>query len=135
MDKNIAAILRKETKTIGVVFEPDVKQYTYVTDLDVKVGDYVVVDAREELKVCKVARVDSDLEIEPNSNTKFKWVVDVVDMAQHEANASKNKELEQTLAKAYRSNTRRAFADSILANLTEDERAKTSALLGNNQIA
>jgi len=46
MDKNIAAILREDTKTCRVVFKDGgntSSEYTYITHLDVKEDDYVVV--------------------------------------------------------------------------------------------
>lgn len=132
MDKNIAALLRHDTKTIGVVFDEQSgqKDYTYVTHLQVVKGDRVVVDARGELKVAYVSRVDSELAIEPNSNTCFKWVIDVVDMVAAMENDEKNIEIEQTCAKAYQRNLRRSFADTILSGLPEDEKEKINAVIG-----
>jgi hypothetical protein len=132
MDKNIAALLRHDVKTIAVVFDeqPGQKEYIYVTHLPVVKADRVVVDARGELKIAYVVRVDPELAIEPDSNTRFKWVVDVVDMVAAMENDEKNSELEQTCAKAYQSNLRRSFADQVLSGLPDEEKEKINAIVG-----
>lgn len=75
--------------------------YTYVTNLPLKPEDYVVVPARGQFKLAMVKRVDAAVEIEPNSDMAYAWVVGVVDMANHDANIERNKEIEQTVGKAY----------------------------------
>lgn len=87
MDVNIAALIRQDVKTIqvrflkqGVNVTGTSKWYTYVTDLDVKVGDFVVVYAGDDLKVVQVDVVDNECRLAPNDSTKYNWVVSVVGM-------------------------------------------------------
>jgi hypothetical protein len=130
MDKNIAAILREDAKTVQVTFPGNDKPYTYVTHLDVVPGDFVVVKAREALQVVCVKSVDADLAIEPNSDVRYAWIVAKVDMASHAENTARNEAIEKTLAETYRKNARQAFAQTLLAGAPEDQRAQLLALTG-----
>lgn len=119
MDKNIAAILREDTKTCKVTFldGSTTTEYTYITHLDVKVDDYVVVQTGSNgaLKVAQISGVDDDLEIEPNSDMKFKWVIDIIDIEAARANQARNQEIERMLASTYRTNARQAYAAQFLS--------------------
>lgn len=119
MDKNIAAILREDTKTCKVTFldSSTTTGYTYITHLDVKVDDYVVVQTGSNgaLKVAQISGVDDDLEIEPNSDMKFKWVIDIIDIEAARANQARNQEIERMLASTYRTNARQAYAAQFLS--------------------
>ena len=119
MDKNIAAILREDTKTCKVTFldSSSTTEYTYITHLDVKVDDYVVVQTGSNgvLKVAQISGVDDDLEIEPNSDMKFKWVIDIIDIEAARANQARNQEIERMLASTYRTNARQAYAAQFLS--------------------
>ena len=122
MDKNIAAILREDAKTCAVKFtgsngSPDSNPYTYVTHLDIEVGDYVVVPTggQDALKIAEVVRVDDDLEIEPNADVKYKWVVDVVKIKAARENRDRNTAIEGMLAASYRVNARQAYAQQFLS--------------------
>jgi hypothetical protein len=126
MDKNIAAILRKDTKTVGVTFDDTVngrsKAYTYVTHLDLAVGDTVIVPAGQDeyYKMATIARVDDDLEIEPNATTYYRWVVCKVDFNAHFQNMERNREIERQLATAYRTNARQAYAQQFLSGASPE---------------
>jgi hypothetical protein len=153
MDKNIAALLREDTRTVGVVFDQIIKDfddfddepaakprqplkpagakdYTYVTNLPLAVGDTVVVEARGLLTLAWVRRVDDDVKIEPNSDTTFKWVIAQVDLAGHTDNLRRNEEIERTVAEAYRHNMRRSFAQQILSGVDDAHRDNLQKLLG-----
>lgn len=122
MDKNIAAILREDTKTVSVAFLNEngtaSRAYTYVTHLDVKAGDFVVVPAghHELWKIGEVLGVDEDLNIEPNADVKYKWVVSVIDAEAWRANHARNQEIEKMLTNSYRVNARQAYAQQFLTN-------------------
>ena len=122
MDKNIAAILREDTKTISVQFingegMTSSRNYTYITHLNVNVGDFVVVPSggSDIWKICEVTEVHDDLNIEPNSDIKFKWVVDVINAEAARENQARNKEIEGMLAASYRVNARQAYAQQFLS--------------------
>lgn len=160
MDKNIAALLREDTRTVHVSFElrlsdfddlegapkivkqpagskrpqgafqgPSTKLYTYVTHLPVKAGDTVIVEAAGEIKLAHAVQVDNDVDIEPNSNIAFKWVIDKVDIAAYEENQRRNIEIERTVGDAYRNNLRRSFAQTVLAGVDDTRREGLTKLL------
>jgi hypothetical protein len=157
MDKNIAALLREDTKTVHVSFESGLadfddlddivvtskpagakavrptpghlRLYTYVTHLDVKRGDTVVVEAAGEIKLANVIRVDEQAEIEPNSSVAYKWVIDKVDMVAYDENQQRNAEIERTVGEAYRQNLRRTFAQAVLGTLEDGKRDDLAKLL------
>jgi len=122
MDKNIAAILREDTKTCSVAFVNEngsmSSPYTYITHIDLEVGNYVVVPAGNNnvLKIAEVLSVDNELEIEPNSDIKYKWVVDVIDLKSARENRERNSAIEGMLAASYRVNARQAYAHQFLSN-------------------
>lgn len=126
MDKNIAAILRQDTRTIGVRFDESYgsssKAYTYVTSVPLEVGDTVVVPSGSDdnFKLATVCRVDNDLEIEPNSSIRYKWIVSKVDFDSHSKNMERNKEIERQLATAYRANARQAYAQQFLVGASPE---------------
>lgn len=151
-EKNIAYLVREDTKTIGVRFyianmagngkawEPgDIddltsdlskKEYTYVTHLDFKVGDLAVVRAAGEVKVAYVSRVDEGCEIEPNQSIKYSWVIDRVDQEEYEKQMDINKELETTVNKAYKQNVKNQFRQLVLGSIDTEAAAKINMLLG-----
>lgn len=122
MDKNIAAILREDAKTIAVQFSNEngtvSGSYTYVTHLDVKAGDYVIVPAGNQnfWKIGEVLGVDDDLNIEPNADVKYKWIIGVIDVEAWRENQARNREIEKMLAASYRVNARQAYAQQFLSN-------------------
>lgn len=119
MDKNIAAILREDTKTCSICFELDNetigRAYTYITHFDIAPGDIVVVPvASSGWKVGKVISVDDDLLIEPNGEIKVKWIICKVNMDDYRANQERNREIEAMLAASYRVSARQAYAAQFL---------------------
>lgn len=121
MDKNIAAILREDTKTVKVTFEDSYegrsKPYTYVTNLDLVAGDRVIVASGNDTnyKMATVHSVDSDLEVQPNASLKYKWVVAKIDFEGYLKNMARNEEIEKLISKTYRTNARQAYAQQFLA--------------------
>lgn len=157
MDKNIAALLRQDTKTVHVSFDqvandfdelnhiesptskkyaaqstkpPSAKTYLYVTDMNLAIGDTVIVDARGNLALAFVHVVDDDVKIEPNSNTQYKWVIAKIDLTSHVSNMERNVQIEQAVAEAYRNNVRRSFAQQILSGVDDAHRNSLQRLLG-----
>lgn len=122
MDKNIAAILREDATTCSVSFFNEnggqSRGYTYITHLPVKQGDFVIVPAgsHDLWKIGEVLSVDDELDIAPNSDIKYKWVVDVIDAEAYRENNQRNLEIEKMLAQTYRLNARQAYAQQFLQN-------------------
>jgi len=102
--KNLIATLSTSLTTIGVQFKDHSgegfgKVYTYKTDLQLEVGDEVIVDAPSTgLTVVKVARVDTLADINMNAPFTYKWVVGKVDVEAHAKRLEKEAELEKEFA-------------------------------------
>ncbi len=151
MDKNIAALMREDTRTVKVSFDqvaeefdeietpsrfstqrakaPNAKQYTYVTDLPLERGDTVVVEAKGLLVVAFVREVDDQVNIEPNSDTAYRWVVAKVDLASYAKNMERNREITDLVTEAYKANLRRSFSQQILSGIGDSQRERVTALL------
>lgn len=159
MDKNIAALLREDARTVQVVFPYDngglgqhdaarqgsPKQgfpnqqrtawedgrplYTYVTHLPIRVEDYVAVPAAGQIKLALVKVVDDEVLIEPNADIAYAWVIGLVDVAQYDANLARNKEIEATVGKSYKARLKRSFAEEILHGVGGASRDRLHALL------
>lgn len=148
MDKNIAAFLRTDTKTIKVKFindrykgEKDMTlfgqdfelspgSYTYITDLDIVPDELVVVYAVGIPKVALVVAVDEEVDIQPNDNKEYGWVISKLDFAHYLDNISKNKQITDTCRNAYKQNARRQYRTVVLAELTEESRTKLLSVIG-----
>lgn len=163
MDKNIAALLREDTRTVHVSYdlflwnfnnteqaegqqktinqsagakrmqggfqELSTKLYTYVTHINVMPGDTVIVEANGRVCLAHVIQVDDEVNIEPNSDITFKWVIDKVDIAAFESNRARNREIERAVGDAYRNNLRRNFAQTIMAGVEDSQRAVLTQLI------
>jgi hypothetical protein len=134
MDKNIAAILRNDTRTVSVIFQDDTRDhpvpYTYVTDLALQCEDYAIVEVTSGLKVVQVKVVHDDLRIEPNSDIEYKWIVAHINLTPYQENMARNRTITETLGKAYQKQARQAFATALLDSVPESERGSIAALIG-----
>ena len=135
VERNIAALMREDAKTVEVAFNGGSKSYTYITSLDIKVGDHAVVDCGGDgFKVVQVLEVHDDVEVEPNSDTKFKWVVAKFDLEHHKSNEAKNEQIEKLMATGYRANIRRHFAANMMACLSDEKKAELTAIVSGEQV-
>lgn len=139
MDTNIFAIVANNMKTVKVRYQQidrstgarefcSEKEYTYVTDEDLRAGDLVAVyvgsGSTAELKVAKVSTVDDGVDIQPNSDKEYKFVVSLLDTQGYEQVMKQKDEVERELARAYQQNVRRQFAGQILGNASPELMAK-----------
>lgn len=138
MDKNLAALLRADAKTLTVRFMVDSehgtrksKPYTYVSHLPLAVGDSVVVDANGRSVIATVESVDDEAKIEPGCDTEYKWVIGKIDMAAHEANEKRNAEIVAEAAVIVRESMRKSFASQVLGAASPEQRDKLLTLTGN----
>lgn len=153
MDKNIATFLREDTKTVGVRFIQDTfdknsqdyravtllgsddyrlstKVYTYVTDLELKEKDLVVVFAQGVPKIVVVDRVDEEISIQPNDDVEYKWIVCKIDLTQYNENLMKNAEIVRTVGQSYKKNVRRQFQAMVTEGLEEADLIKLLSIVG-----
>lgn len=142
MDKNLAAFLREDAYTIKVKFQKDSQdqyhdnEYTYVTNIPgIASGDFVVVPYKSRntnavrLSVAIVSDVHNDVDIEPNSDIQYAWVTSRIDMQASIKLAEENETITKQLAKAYRTNARRSFAQSVLEAADNDTKLLISGIL------
>jgi len=138
MDKNIAALLREDAVTVEVAYqqsEAERKQgalpqtFKYVTNLKLATGDKVLVEASHRLRLAEVHDVHAGVEIRPNEEIQYKWVLQKIDLTEAIANAGRNKQIEDTVADAYRNNLRRSFAQQILSGVDDAQRESLTLLL------
>ena len=81
-------LIDSSVRAIKVIYNPDEphKQYVFkTTDQSLQVDDYVVVptDIKHKMTVCKV--VETDVDVDYDSDIQYKWVVGKVDLKQYEA--------------------------------------------------
>lgn len=143
MDKNIVALVREDTKTVGVRFFPDClmkdtssgliqegydrfsstvqgKEYTYVTTKQLRLGDLCLVFVGERPAVVKVTRVDDTLAIEPNAAKEYKWIACVFDCVEYDELMEQNKKVAAILTTRYQQNMRQQFRQAFLAGTDAD---------------
>lgn len=139
MDKNIVALLRDGVRSIAVKFYNDSadgnatsRNYTYLTtDSTIKVGDDVIVKVGLTPKVVLVVSVDEDLNIAPNSESEYKWVVCRVNYDPYAKLMDDNDALKKLLSKGYQANMRKQFREAFVSGLPDDLKASVSGLLSN----
>lgn len=135
MERNIAAMMHDDARTVGVKFQQrientnQVKEYTYVTIQPLAVGDLVAVYAGGAIQVAEVCRVDAVLDIEPNDNKEYEWVVQKLDTRPYEAQVAKNEQLKTLIKENYKLNARAQMKDLILNQLSADKAKEALALL------
>jgi hypothetical protein len=150
MDKNIAAFLRTDAKTVKVCFIQDrfkdeddysvtllgkdfnlsPKAYTYITNLDLKRDDLVVVYAVGIPKIAVVMEIDEEIDISPNDKIEYKWIISKVDFTSYLENIKKNAQINKTCKEAYKKNSRKQFAALLLAEMPEESRTELLTLIG-----
>lgn len=135
VERNIAALMREDAKTVEVTFNGGSKTYTYITSLDINPGDHAIVDCGGDgFKVVQIVGVHEDVEIEPNSDNKFKWLVAKFDLEHYKLNEAKNEQIEKVMATGYRTNIRRQFAASVMACLSDEKKAELTAIVSGEQV-
>jgi hypothetical protein len=118
---------RKANKGYAVTPDRTGRRYTYVTDMTTLApGDTVVVPIKNTVGLAFVVEVDEDVEIEPDDNVEYRWIVAKVDTEPYRENMRRNAEINTLLAKAKKQNMRDAFREVALRSLG----ANGSALLG-----
>lgn len=120
-------------KTVGVLFDrpsdphnigrSNGRVYTYKAhkNMELKVGDQVVVEVNSELKVVTVVEVHEFPQIDyTQSNTFYKWVVSKVDFGQYNQLLEHDKVIRHNLRLLAHSNQRNALVAQMKAEFGED---------------
>ena len=156
MDKNVAALLRNDAKTVGVRFflqkdqeayansqrskslslgtmpeeELSPETYTYVTNENFEPGDLAMVFVSQIPKVVRVTEVHPACQIEPDSSMQYKWIAAKIDLGSYLLNMSKNAEIEDVIAKSYKRSLKSQFKSLMLADVAPEDQQLLLAALG-----
>lgn len=124
----------QEFYTVGVKFDPTLegevgvnsKEYTYKVDMDVelKEGDFVVVEAVGQLKVVVVTEVHLTPQINYHGNTTYKWVLQKVEVDAYNEKVKEEQYMKHNLklleANQQRDIIRKAFIEQFGEKALED---------------
>ncbi len=132
---NTAALIRKDTRTVKIGFpikgsDPE-GGYTYVTQLDLAVGDTVVTDSKIGFAIGKVLEVHDSVMIDPESDMKLSWIVQKVDTTAYETLKAENQAIDDAVAAHYRNNLQKGYRQRILGEMSEDALALLPAAARN----
>jgi hypothetical protein len=111
----------EKLRTVGVTYQhgTTTKEYVYKTHLELNEGDLVICPVKTEGSVNyayvigKVTAVHDDIQIPKDSTLEYKWIVQKVDFAAHEAAAARDAELLKTFATYQRGVARIALAKEL----------------------
>lgn len=149
MDKNAAAFIRNDVRTLLVAFidsekgsteeyTPEVirqralpyKKYTYLTiDQNIQAGDWALVSVRGIIKAVYVVSVSDELNIEPNAPVTYNFIIGRVDLTQYQSLVEQNAKISDMLRTSYQASLREGFRQTLLNGLPEDQRNNISLLL------
>lgn len=129
--ENIASMMIEGLKTVGVQFRHSGKSYTYKTMDTYEVGDYAVVHAQGDYKIVEVVAVHKVPQIDVDSNIKYAWVVQKIDLDAHSQMLEREQEFSEHLLelqqKSVRDNAATMLADKL--GVSKDELLEASKVL------
>lgn len=131
IDPNIAAIMRDDATTVEVSFGAVGElPYTYITSIKLELEDYAVVPGNHGgFTVGKVVAVHDDLQLPPNADITYKWVVAKLDLTDYNANLARNATIEQAVADAYQTNARQSMRAAVMAGMAPDAMQRLQAAI------
>jgi len=80
-------------------------------------------------KVVLVVGVDKSVELEPNDDICYKWVVSKLDLTDYAATMQRNSQILAACAAAYKRNMRKSFAERILGDMDSEDRDQLLKLI------
>lgn len=122
-DVNILLADNEQFKFVKCLFYPFTGQqgYSYKTMLDVEVDDFVVVETPSNgFQTVKVVEVQSPMDINFNTNIKYKWVIQKLDFTHYELSKEQEKALLQIVNKSKNKRAVQEAKTAILENLDSD---------------
>ena len=143
MEKNIPALLDPTARTIQVKFQQQytnkaqpvaTEPYTYVTNIaGIAEGDWVVIPYSsgngERMSIAQVIKVDDGVDIEPNSDIQYRWVMQKLDLGPYTKLMERNRAVTDAVSEAYKESLRNSFASRIMLGMDPDKKDKLVALL------
>lgn len=123
--RQLITLLQNGYTTVGVVFPGSVREYTYkVSDAlraTLKDGDQVVVEARDELKVVKVARIHDTPQLDVKAPFELKWVMCRVDREAYDDQINREREAVKLLETAERKKAQEEALQALLGSTSREE--------------
>ena len=118
-NKNLVTLLQEGINTVKVEFTTDGARYTYKTNLDLEVGDAVVVKVKNtgKLKVVRVVQVDLDVDISQFEDFQIRWIVQKVDMDMYTQLCNRDKDMDKLISKLEVSEKRKELTALLKENL------------------
>ncbi len=149
MDKNIPALLRTDTKTIAVSFFQyeqtggpppfstdqlitEEKIHIFITDQVINVGELVLVLFGNLPRIAVVKEAHATLQISPNSDKEYKWVLARVNLSNYYKNITRNGKIIAAVTSAYSDSTKESFTSNLLAALPQAAKDALLAELAKN---
>lgn len=116
--RNLAALLNDDLVTVKCYFTPGGKCYSYKCTKAVaqtlNPNDWVVCESSEnDLRLCQVASVDDTLDINPESNIDYKYVIQRVDIESLLKLRDQDSEIVEKIKLSRRAAVRRQFIESL----------------------
>jgi len=108
-------------KTVTVRYKNTYQDYDFITDLDLKKGDYVVTDSSNGYNVAEV------MAIKELTNKSKKWIVCKVDIDQHKIRMEKEKEIKKIRGKLEQ--RRKQIEESEVYNILAQKDKEMAKLL------
>lgn len=153
MDKNAVAFIRTDVRSLECVFittekgrttplsneeislqASSGKKYTYLTtDPTIKEADWVLVMANGIPKAVFVVSASFDLDIEPNADYTYAYIISKVDFAEYNRLNSQNRAISDMLRSSYKETLRQGFRNTLLAGLAEDQQNQITLLLNSKE--
>lgn len=116
--ENIPALLMDNVTTVGVEFTESFKTYTFKTNLDLEVGDWILVPSKNsgyEPKIVKVTEVHDEPIL--HDQYEYKWVISKVDFDNYYDLIDQEKKIAEYLAQAEAKRVRATALDVVAAHL------------------
>ena len=110
----------------------DIEDYaalTAVPGLAAAIKQEDILPPGQRLSIAQIVAIDDGVDIQPNDQIEYKWVVQKLNLAPYFYLLDRNRRLQATVADAYKRNLRKSFAERILGDLEEGPRKQLAALL------
>lgn len=112
-------LLFQEYNTCTVEIDRNTYTYKVPLDINIEVGDYVVVPCGETIKVEKVVAFNEPLDV--TINCIFKWIVQKVDVDAYKERCERDKKMDEIIRHAGAKKLKQELKEQIQACLPEEE--------------
>jgi hypothetical protein len=89
-----------------------------------------MIESGSRLSIARVVRIDQNVDIEPNDEIEYSWVISKVDLTKYSDLIERNKQITDAVQDAYKRNLRKSFAERVLGELPQEDQQNLLKLLG-----